>query len=145
MLNYAPFATSNISIDHKNIPLQGAFSVLWQDALAAIDHKLQPQGQTRWSDFVLEWCHSQYWVQPTHRGSSELRLQASTLRNVCVQLPIAFSLYKGKLNLLFKNIGSMNLFRSHGQYNGYNNDNNIKELHPWGDTEEKRGDCLICR
>jgi len=59
-VNYVSFAVSMISIDHENIPPQGAFSVWWQDALAAIDHKLQPQGQTRWSDFVLEWYHSRY-------------------------------------------------------------------------------------
>jgi hypothetical protein len=47
MVNYVPFATSIISIDHKIIPPQGMFFVWWQDALAAIDHKLQPQGQTR--------------------------------------------------------------------------------------------------
>jgi len=62
MVNYVPFAISIISIDLKYIPPQGAFSVWWQDALAAIDHKLQPQGQTRWRDFLLEWYHSQYWV-----------------------------------------------------------------------------------
>jgi hypothetical protein len=47
VVNYVPFETRIISIDHKNIPPQGAFSVLLQDALATISHKLQPQGQTR--------------------------------------------------------------------------------------------------
>jgi hypothetical protein len=94
VVNDVPFETRIISVDHKNIPPQGAFSVLWQDALATINHKLQPQGQTRWSDFVLEWyCTT---VTDLHRVIT-IASAANYFKESVPVITCCITLYKGKL------------------------------------------------